>query len=166
MGMRAERGDIVTLNVEAIVNAANEELMGGSGVDGAIHEAAGPGLVEACSQLGTCPPGGVRITPAFRIPVRWIIHTVGPVWRGGDKGEAAILASCYERSLRLADCYDIRSIGFPSISTGVFGYPPDRAAEIAVTTVGLVLPRLATDLDVVFCCFTDKDLMRYRVRIG
>lgn len=129
------RGAITTLEVDAIVNAANESLLGGGGVDGAIHRAAGPDLLDACRGLGGCPTGEARTTRGFRLPARWVIHTVGPVWRGGGEGEESLLASCYRRSLAEADRVGARTIAFPAISTGVYGFPRERAAEIAVTTL-------------------------------
>ena len=131
------QGDITQQDVDAIVNAANSSLRGGGGVDGAIHRAAGPRLAEAGSALAPCPPGHAVATPAFDLdpPVRHVIHTVGPVWRGGDQGEAEVLASCYRRSLSVADELGVRSIAFPAVSTGVYGFPPDQAARIAVRTV-------------------------------
>jgi O-acetyl-ADP-ribose deacetylase (regulator of RNase III) len=131
------QGDITQQDVDAIVNAANSSLRGGGGVDGAIHRAAGPRLAEAGSALAPCPPGQAVATPAFDLdpPVRHVIHTVGPVWRGGDQGEAEVLASCYRRSLAVADELGVRNIAFPAVSTGVYGFPPDRAARIAVRTV-------------------------------
>lgn len=144
--------DIVTLAVDAVVNAANASLLGGGGVDGAIHRAAGPELLEACRALGGCRTGEARITPGFRMKARWIIHTVGPVWRGGQDGEDDALANCYRASLRLAAGHGAASVAYPAISTGIYGFPAERAAAIAVRSIVTCLP-LAPVTAVTFCCF-------------
>ncbi len=136
-------GDITTMGVDAVVNAANSSLLGGGGVDGAIHRAAGPELLAACRLLGGCAPGDAKATPGFELPATWVVHTVGPVWRGGDEGEPELLASCYRRSLEVATDLGATTVAFPAISTGVYGYPPEPAAEIAVATVGEAADRFA-----------------------
>lgn len=156
------RGDITTLAVDAIVNAANSALRGGGGVDGAIHRAAGRELLEACRKIGGCPTGDARITPGFRLLARHVIHTVGPVWNGGGRGEPALLRRCYEQSLALAVARGLRSLAFPSISTGRYRFPIDRAAQIAVDTVRDHAAS-ATPLELVrFVCFSAPDLAAYQ----
>ena len=147
-------GDITRLAVEAIVNAANAALLPGGGVDGAIHRAAGPELAEACRRIGGCPTGQVRITPAFRLPARWVFHTVGPIWRGGHQGEDELLASCYRESLALAERHGIRTIAFPAISAGAYGFPAERAARIAVRELRDGLERARTLERVTVACFS------------
>jgi O-acetyl-ADP-ribose deacetylase (regulator of RNase III) len=146
-------GDITTLDVDAIVNAANRSLLGGGGVDGAIHRAAGPELKQACAALGGCETGEAKITPGFRLKARHVIHTVGPAWGGGERGEDRLLASCYRNSLALASESGLASIAYPAISTGAYGFPPERAALIAVRTVADALAQAPSIERVVFCCF-------------
>jgi O-acetyl-ADP-ribose deacetylase len=146
-------GDITKLDVDAIVNAANRTLLGGGGVDGAIHRAAGPGLRAACAKIGGCETGNAKITPGFGLKARYIIHTVGPVWGGGERGEDQLLAACYRTSFALAREQGLASIAYPAISTGAYGFPPDRAARIALRTVLAALAEPSSIERVVFCCF-------------
>ena len=156
--IRVEQADITTLKVDAIVNAANETLLGGGGVDGAIHRAAGPELLAKCRTLGGCPTGEAKITPGFKLPAKWVIHTVGPVWRGGQHHEPALLANCYRHSLELAHNHGIKTIAFPGISTGVYGYPKHEAAKIAVT----IMREYENKFDVIIaCCFSTGDKVLY-----
>ncbi|MCC6471579.1 MAG: O-acetyl-ADP-ribose deacetylase [Alphaproteobacteria bacterium] len=160
--MQAVAADITTLAVDAIVNAANSRLIRGGGVDGAIHRAAGPELQEELNAIGGCDTGQAVITKAYRLPARRIIHTVGPVWQGGMKGEAALLASCYRTSLALAAGHALRTIAFPAISTGIYGYPLGDATEIAVATVAEALRGEDAIDRVVFCCFGAEALRHYQ----
>ena len=162
IGCLVHTGDITELAIDTIVNAANPDLLGGGGVDGAIHRAAGPELVEACRKLGGCKTGDAKITPGFGLPARFIIHTVGPIWRGGSSGEAEALASCYRRSLELAVQHEVETIAFPAISTGVYRYPADQAAEIAVRTVRDFLDGQSRPMTVTFCCFSDASTDLHR----
>jgi O-acetyl-ADP-ribose deacetylase (regulator of RNase III) len=164
--MRVVVGDITRLHVDAIVNAANESLLGGGGVDGAIHRAAGPGLLEECRLIGGCPTGEARVTDAYDLPAHVVIHTVGPVYVDGTFGEAELLRSCYLSSLELAADRGARTVAFPCNSTGVYGYPKAEACEIAVTVVGEWLSAHDLPEEVVFCCFTEEDARPYRARLG
>ena len=158
-------GDITTFAVDAIVNAANESLRGGGGVDGAIHRAAGPRLLDACRALGGCPTGEARLTPGFDLPAEYVIHTVGPVWSGGHDGEPELLASCYRQSLAIAIERGFHTVAFPAISTGVYGYPPALAARVAVATVRAVLAGDDVISNVIFVCFDDRTLAHYEAAL-
>jgi O-acetyl-ADP-ribose deacetylase (regulator of RNase III) len=161
VSLTARRADITTLAVDAIVNAANSALAPGGGVCGAIHRAAGPELAQACAPAAPCPTGEARITPGFRLPARFVIHAVGPVWRGGFHGEAELLASAYRAALALARAQGLRSIAFPAISTGIYGYPLREATGIAVSTVRAALADPGPLTEVVFACYSDETLAAY-----
>ncbi len=161
--VRTVHADITKIFVDAIVNAANSSLLGGGGVDGAIHRAAGADLVHECRLLGGCKTGEAKITKGYRLPAKYIIHTVGPVWRGGLNNESQLLASCYKHSIHLAAKNGAVSVAFPSISTGIYGYPIELAAKIAITTIRSELKELKDIKEVVFCCFSLSDLQVYEV---
>lgn len=161
--LQIQQADITTLAVDAIVNAANNSLLGGGGVDGAIHRAAGPELLACTRTLGGCPTGEARITPGFGLPARWVIHTVGPVWHGGGRGEAALLSAAYRNSLALARENGAHSIAFPAISTGVYGFPKQQAARIALSEMRAAL----ADFDrIIACCFSAADVALYRATLA
>ncbi|MEM7292547.1 MAG: O-acetyl-ADP-ribose deacetylase [Pseudomonadota bacterium] len=164
MDIRALHADITTLAVDAIVNAANESLLGGGGVDGAIHRAAGPALLDACRALQGCPTGQAKITPGFNLPAGHVIHTVGPVWRGGTAREPELLASCYRESLELAHQNGLSSVAFPAISCGVFGYPVEQAVAIAVSEVSAA--RSESLHEVLFCCFGEPMFTLYESELA
>lgn len=159
--IRALQGDITTLPVDVIVNAANSSLLGGGGVDGAIHRAAGPDLLKECRSLNGCETGDAKVTKGYELPAKYIIHTVGPVWHGGKQGEAQALASCYRRSMELTQALKLKTMAFPCISTGVYRFPQFQAATIAVQTVQHFMAQPSSIEEVVFCCFLTEDLRIY-----
>lgn len=159
--LKVIQNDITTLRVDAVVNAANSTLLGGGGVDGAIHRAAGPQLLEECSKLGGCPTGQAKITQAYRLPAEFVIHTVGPVWSGGRNGEAELLASCYKESMTLATQYDITTIAFPAISCGIYGYPLEQAAKIAIRTLEDFVATSNRIRQILLICFNDDVYTTY-----
>lgn len=159
MSIKAVKADITKLQTDAIVNAANNTLLGGGGVDGAIHRAAGPQLLAECRTLNGCETGQARITKGYNLPAKYVIHTVGPVWYGGEQGEPQLLAGAYRNSLKLAEEHNLKSIAFPAISTGVYGYPKEEAAHIAIDTIREFLKEY--DMEVVLTAFSDGDLKRY-----
>lgn len=160
--LQAIQADITSLTVDAIVNAANESLLGGGGVDAAIHRAAGPELLEECKSLQGCDTGQAKVTSGFGLNAKFVIHTVGPVWQGGQQGESDMLESCYRHCIELAEQHNISSIAFPAISTGIFGYPKQAATEIAIATVSKAVVGTAIIGEIVFCCFSASDLKQYR----
>lgn len=169
MKIRMQQGDITQLKVDAIVNAANSSLLGGGGVDGAIHRAGGNAILEACQEIrnkqGKCPTGQAVITTAGKLPAKWVIHTVGPVWNGGSKGEPEQLADCYRNSLELAQAHDIKTLAFPNISTGIYGYPKQAAAEVAISMVQSLTETSRVE-EVTFICFDTENYALYKELLG
>ena len=163
--IQAIQADITTLDVDAIVNAANATLLGGGGVDGAIHQAAGPGLLEECRKLGGCETGDAVLTMGYELPARFVIHAVGPVWDGGNSGEPGLLASCYRKAMEIAVSRHFMSVAFPCISTGVYGFPVEPAARIAVATVREALETSGVPMDITFCCYSEGDLSIYKAAL-
>lgn len=164
--LELEIGDITSLRVDAVVTAANEALCGGGGVDGAIHRAAGPALLNECLKIGHCPPGEARITGGYLLPAKFIIHTVGPVWEGGEYGEAEVLAACYRASLKIAAEHNCESVAFPCIATGTYGYPKMDASCIAVSAAHDWLSEHELPRRVIFCCFEEEDAVAYRATLA
>ncbi len=164
-GIEIHQGDITKLNVDAIVNAANNSLLGGGGVDGAIHRAAGPALLEECRKLNGCATGEAKMTAGYRLPARHVIHTVGPIWRGGNYGEDELLAACYRNALGVAKDHDLKTVAFPSISTGAYGFPVDRAARIAVREIRSFLKNNAAPAAVLIVCFDERTHHSYKTAL-
>ncbi|WP_461636970.1 O-acetyl-ADP-ribose deacetylase [Labilibaculum euxinus] len=162
MEILIEKSDLTKLHVDAIVNAANESLLGGGGVDGAIHRAAGSGLLQECKKLNGCPTGEAKITKAYLLPAKHVIHTVGPIWKGGNCNEKQLLKNCYKKSIRLAENLNLESIAFPNISTGVYGFPKKDAAEIAIKTIKEEAKQLKSIRKIIFCIFDDENLNIYQ----